>query len=60
MDDFAQSIAEAAEDAVAVCEHLRGDPLDYSEGSLAMVDEILTEGVRSLQCARNAVFLLAA
>ncbi len=43
MDDFAGSIAEAAEDAVALCEHLRGEPLDYSEGSLTIVDAILTE-----------------
>jgi hypothetical protein len=46
MDDFAQSIAEAAEDAVAVCEHLRGEALDYSEASLTVVDETLTEAAR--------------
>jgi hypothetical protein len=43
MEDFAQSIAEAAEDAVAVCEYFRGEPLDYSEGSLTLVDELLTD-----------------
>jgi hypothetical protein len=43
MDDLAQEIAEAAEDAVAVCEYLRGEPLDYSQASLAAVDETLAE-----------------
>jgi hypothetical protein len=43
MDDLTQNIAEAAEDAVAVCEHLRGEPLDYSEASLAAVEETLAE-----------------
>jgi hypothetical protein len=43
MDDLTRSIAEAAEDAVAVCEYLHGEPLDYSEVSLTVVDETLTE-----------------
>jgi hypothetical protein len=43
LDDFAQEIARAAEDAVAVCEYLRGEPLDYSEASLAAVEEALAE-----------------
>jgi hypothetical protein len=41
MSGLARDIAEAAEDAVAVCEHLRGEPLDYSEASLAAVEETL-------------------
>jgi hypothetical protein len=43
MDDFAQHVAEDAEDAVAVYEYLRGEPLDYSEASLAAVEETLAE-----------------
>src|SRR4051812_42311223 len=43
VDDLARDIADAAEDAVAVCEHLRGGPPDYSEASLAAVEETLTE-----------------
>jgi hypothetical protein len=43
MADLARDIAEAAEDAVAVCEYLRGKPLDYSEASLAVVEEALAE-----------------
>ncbi len=43
MDDFARSIAEAAEDAVAVCEYLRGELLDYTEISLTVVEKTLTE-----------------
>jgi hypothetical protein len=43
MDTLAQDIAEAAEEAVAVCEHLRGEPLDYSVASLAAVEETLAE-----------------
>jgi hypothetical protein len=43
MDDLAQDIARAAEDAVAVCEHLGGTPLDYSAASLAAVQETLEE-----------------
>jgi hypothetical protein len=43
VDDLAQDIADAAEDAVAVCEHLRGEPPDYSEASLAAVEETLAE-----------------
>lgn len=43
MGDLARDIAEAAEDAVAVCEYLGGEPLDYSEASLAAVDETLAE-----------------
>jgi hypothetical protein len=43
VDELAQEIARAAEDAVAVCEHLRGAPLDYSEASLAAVEETLGE-----------------
>src|SRR5262245_39823600 len=43
MDGFAQSIAEAAEDAVAVCEYVRGEALDYTEASLTLVDETLTD-----------------
>jgi hypothetical protein len=40
---LARDIAGAAEDAVAVCEYLRGEPPDYSEASLAVVDEALAE-----------------
>jgi hypothetical protein len=43
MADFAQEVAKDAEDAVAVCEYLRGEPLDYSEASLAAVQETLAE-----------------
>jgi hypothetical protein len=43
MDDLAHDIAEAAEDAVAVCEHLRGEPPDSSEASLQAVEEALAE-----------------
>jgi hypothetical protein len=43
MDDLARDIAEAAADAVAVCEYLRGEPPDYSAASLAAVDEALAE-----------------
>jgi hypothetical protein len=42
-DDFAQEIAHAAENAVAVCEYLKGEPLDYSEASLAIVEETLAQ-----------------
>jgi len=41
VDELARDIAQAAEDAVAVCEYLRGVPLDYSEASLAAVEEAL-------------------
>jgi hypothetical protein len=41
VDDLAQDIAGAAEDAVAVCEHLLGAPLDFSEASLAAVEQAL-------------------
>ena len=43
MNDFAQEIARAAEDAVAMSEYLRGQPLDYSAASLAAVEETLAE-----------------
>jgi hypothetical protein len=43
MDALARDIAEAAEDAVAVSEYLRGEPLDYSEASLMDVAETLAE-----------------
>jgi hypothetical protein len=43
MDDLAHDIAEAAEDAVAVCEHLYGESLDYSEASLAALGDALAE-----------------
>jgi hypothetical protein len=43
MDDLARDIAEAAEDAVAVCEQIRGEPMDFSEASLAAVEETLAE-----------------
>ena len=43
MDALSHDIAEAAENAVAVCEHLGGEPLDYSEASLAEVDKTLAE-----------------
>ncbi len=43
MNDFAQYVAQAAEDAVAACEYFRGSPLDYSEASLALVEETLAE-----------------
>jgi hypothetical protein len=45
MNDLAQSIADAAENAVAVCEQLRGEPLDYSESSLVAVEEIMAISV---------------
>jgi hypothetical protein len=43
LDNLAQDVARAAEDAVAVCEYLHGEPLDYSEASLAAVEETLAE-----------------
>jgi hypothetical protein len=43
VDELARDIARAAEDAVAVCEYLRGAPLDYSETSLAAVEEALAQ-----------------
>ena len=43
MDELTQQIARAAEDAVAVCEHLHGIPLDYSEASLVVVEDTLGE-----------------
>jgi hypothetical protein len=43
VDDLACDIAAAAEDAVAVCEHLRGERPDYTAASLAAVDEALAE-----------------
>jgi hypothetical protein len=43
LDDLTQDIVRAAEDAVAACEHLRGKPLDYTEASLAAVEEALAE-----------------
>jgi hypothetical protein len=42
-EDFVQHIASAAEDAVAVCEYLHGDGMDYSEASLAIIDQTLGE-----------------
>jgi hypothetical protein len=41
VDELAQDIAQAAEDAVAACEYLCGSPPDYSEASLAAVEEAL-------------------
>lgn len=43
MDELARDIARAAEDAVAVCEYVRGAPVDYSEASLAAVEETLRQ-----------------
>jgi hypothetical protein len=43
VDEFADNIAQAAEDAVAVCEYLCGAPLDYSEASLAAAEQTLAE-----------------
>jgi hypothetical protein len=41
VDELGREIARAAEDAVAVCEYLRGAPPDYSEASLDAVEEAL-------------------
>src|SRR5262249_59950882 len=41
VDELGRDIARAAEDAVAACEYLSGAPPDYSEASLAAVDEAL-------------------
>jgi hypothetical protein len=43
MDDFAQQIARTADEAVAMWQDGAGVALDYSEASLAVVDEILEE-----------------
>lgn len=43
MGDFAEQIAHAAENAVAMCEGHRGDKLDFSEASLAAVEATLAE-----------------
>lgn len=41
MDELARDITHAAEDAVAACEYLRGERPDFSEASLAAVEEAL-------------------
>jgi hypothetical protein len=43
MDDLAQEIARTAENAVAVLQERAGGALDYSEASLAVVEEMLEE-----------------
>ena len=41
MDELDRDVARAAEDAVAAWEYLCGDPPDYSEASLAAIEEAL-------------------
>jgi hypothetical protein len=43
VDDLTQQIVNAAEKAVLLCESRSGDRLDYSEASLAVVEEMLGE-----------------
>ncbi len=42
-NELAQQIADAAENVAAVAEYRRGEPLDYSDSSLAVVEELLDE-----------------
>ena len=43
MDELADQISRAAEKAVAACEERDGERLDYTEGSLAVVEKVLSE-----------------
>ncbi len=43
MDKLPDQIARAAEKAVAMCEHRGGGRLDYTEASLAVVEDVLSE-----------------
>ena len=43
MDELSDQITRAAEKAVALCEARGGNRLDYSEPSLAVVEEMLVE-----------------
>ena len=43
MDKLPDQIARAAEKAVAMCEHRGGGWLDYTEASLAVVEDVLSE-----------------
>jgi hypothetical protein len=43
VDELTHEIAQAAEDAIAVCDYLGGTPLDYSEASLAAVERGLEQ-----------------
>jgi hypothetical protein len=43
VDELARDIARTAEDAVALCEYVCGVPLDYSEVSLAVVEDTLRQ-----------------
>jgi hypothetical protein len=47
MPDLAQQIASAATDAVDTAEALAGGMLDYSESSLAIVEEVLEQLARA-------------
>src|SRR5476649_1739587 len=43
VDELAEQIAQSAEKAVAMCESRNGGDLDYSEASLAIIEEMLAE-----------------
>jgi hypothetical protein len=43
VDDFTQQVVDAAQKAVELCASRSGDKLDFTEASLAIVEEMLAE-----------------